>query len=316
MKEDIITDYLLGQLNEAEKVVFEQRLLADPTLRQEVEELRGIWQTLQNAEKEPDTSMDLAFYKALEGEKGLIHKNNHRPFIAAEHHSATTQNSPKGLVINFGSMARYAAAVAGIGLAFWMGRQTAPVQVEYRTIAAQNTPAVVPTTQEYTEVPADLAQAVNNNSNPPTNVMKEIASLRREMKMTQELVILGLLKNRSASERIKGVGYVATLDQPKPAVIEALIKTLREDESLNVRLSTIETLERFRKEAQVRNSLMAQLEKSDEPIEQTALIEALVRMRVRESVSVFEKLQKSENTDEGVKLLARSGAGELAMITE
>jgi len=130
------------------------------------------------------------------------------------------------------------------------------------------------------------------------------------------LVILGLLKDRSASERLKGINYVAALSDPKPAVIEALIKTLKDDESLNVRLSTIETLERFKQENRVKNSLVAQLNKTDEPIEQTVLIEALVRMRARESLAVLEKLEKDNKTDETVRKLARDGIGELAILTD
>ncbi|MCU0341682.1 MAG: hypothetical protein MUE30_17535 [Spirosomaceae bacterium] len=306
MKEDIITDYLLGQLTDAEMSVFEQQLLADPTLRQEVEELRSIWQTLQSTEKEPDTAMDTAFYKALEGEKKLKEKTPSQPFVAIQ----------KTKFTNLSYYARYAAAVAGIGVAFWMGRQTAPVQVEYRNVVAQNEASAPVTAVKEVTIPKELTENIATPNTAPANMMQEIASLRREMKMTQELVILGLLKDQSASERLKGINYVATLEQPKPAVIEALIKTLRSDESLNVRLSTIETLERFRQETQVRTSLVAQLEKTDEPLEQTALIESLVRMRVRESLPVFDKLQKDEKTDEGVRLLARNSASELAMLTE
>ena len=71
LNEQIITDYLLGLLSEAERVVFEQRLNADPVLRKEVEELRRVWQVLQNAEAEPDVEMDTKFYRALQGEKML-----------------------------------------------------------------------------------------------------------------------------------------------------------------------------------------------------------------------------------------------------
>lgn len=302
LNEQIITDYLLGQLSETERVVFEQRLAADPVLRKEVDELRLVWQTLQNTEADTDERMDTAFYKALQGEKML------------EHNVIAFKPSP------WGQYLRYAAAVVGVGLTFWLGRQTAPVQIEYRTVAVQNSQK--PTTS--TDLPTNPRQSdeltsvgFTTLSKPNgTNVMQEIASLRKEMKMTQELVILGLLKDQSASERLKGINYAAALNDPKPTVIQALIKTLREDESLNVRLSTIETLERFKQTDDVKRVLVSQLAQTSEPTEQTTLIETLVRMRVKESLPIFEQLQKDEKVDESVRLLARSSIGELTMITE
>ena len=302
LNEQIITDYLLGQLSEAERVVFEQRLAADPVLRKEVDELKLVWQTLQNTEADTDERMDTAFYKALQGEKML------------EHNVIAFKPSP------WGQYLRYAAAVVGVGITFWLGRQTAPVQIEYRTVAVQNSQK--PTTS--TDLPTNPRQSdeltsVGFTTLPKangTNVMQEIASLRKEMKMTQELVILGLLKDQSASERLKGINYAAALNDPKPTVIQALIKTLREDESLNVRLSTIETLERFKQTDDVKRVLVSQLAQTSEPTEQTTLIETLVRMRVKESLPIFEQLQKDEKVDESVRLLARSSIGELTMITE
>lgn len=299
LNEQIITDYLLGLLPEAERVVFEQRLAVDPLLRKEVEELQAVWQALQRTEADTDKDMDDAFYKALQGEKML-----ERTVIAFK-------PTP------WKSYLRYAAAVAGLGLTFWVGRQTAPVEIQYRTVAVQ-TPSEVPQktkaeTQTSTELPMELVN-VSKSSNP--NMMQEIASLRKEMKMTQELVILGLLKDHSASERLKGINYAAALNDPKPAVIQALINTLRDDESLNVRLSTIETLERFKPTDEVKKVLVSQLTQTSEPTEQTTLIETLVRMRVRESLPVFDKLQKDTNVDESVRALAKSSMNELTMLTE
>ena len=299
LNEQIITDYLLGLLPEAERVVFEQRLAVDPLLRKEVEELQAVWQALQRTEADSNKDMDDAFYKALQGEKML-----ERTVIAFK-------PTP------WKSYLRYAAAVAGLGLTFWVGRQTAPVEIQYRTVAVQ-TPSEVPQktkaeTQTSTELPMELAN-VSKSSNP--NMMQEIASLRKEMKMTQELVILGLLKDHSASERLKGINYAAALNDPKPAVIQALINTLRDDESLNVRLSTIETLERFKPTDEVKKVLVSQLTQTSEPTEQTTLIETLVRMRVRESLPVFDKLQKDTNVDESVRALSKSSMNELTMLTE
>ncbi len=301
LNEQIITDYLLGHLSEAERVVFEQRLASDPNLRKEVEELRRVWQALQNAEAETDDEMDAKFYRSLQGEKML--------------ETTIVALKPQPWL----SYLRYAAAVAGIAITFWLGRESAPTRIEYRTVAAAPTltkpiDSPIATRKEVTEL-VNLTDEPGKKLKEET-IAQQIASLRREMKMTQELVILGLLKDRSASERLKGINYAAALNSPKPAVIQALIKTLREDESLNVRLSTIETLERFKQADDIKQVLVSQLTQTNEPAEQTTLIETLVRMKVKESLPVFEQLQKDEKVDESVRLLARSGIGELSMITE
>ncbi|MFN8345635.1 MAG: HEAT repeat domain-containing protein [Spirosomataceae bacterium] len=301
LNEQIITDYLLGCLSEAERVVFEQRLCADPVLRKEVEELRRVWQVLQNVEAEPDVDMDAKFYRALQGEKML------------ETTIVAIKPQP------WRNYIRFAAAVAGIAITFWVGRQTAPVKVEYRTITAvsptvKSSDSTLPPSTSVTEL-VSLPEGVGKTPKGET-IAQQIASLRREMKMTQELVILGLLKDRSASERLKGLNYAAALNDPKPAVIQALIKTLREDESLNVRLSTIETLEHFKQTEDVKKVLVSQLRTADEPAEQATLIEALVRMKVKESLPIFEQIQKDEKIDESVRLLAGRSIGELSMITE
>jgi formate dehydrogenase maturation protein FdhE len=245
--------------------------------------------------------MDSKFYRALQGEKML------------ETTIITLKPQP------WRNYMRYAAAVAGIAFTFWIGRQTAPTQIEYRTITATPTgikpiDSLQPKTESVTEL-ANLTDEPKKKSKEET-IAQQIASLRRDMKMTQELVILGLLKDGSASERLKGLNYAAALNDPKPAVIQALIKTLREDESLNVRLSTIETLERFKQTDEVKRVLVSQLTQTDEPAEQTSLIETLVRMKAKESLPIFEQLQKDEKVDNSVRLLARSGIGELSMITE
>ncbi|RDB06762.1 HEAT repeat domain-containing protein [Runella aurantiaca] len=301
LNEQIITDYLMGHLSEAERVVFEQRLTSDPVLRKEVEELRRVWQDLQNAEAETDDEMDAVFYRSLQGEKML-----ETTIVALKPQPWLTY-------------LKYAAAVAGVAITFWLGRQSAPTQIEYRTITA--TSPVPKSIDRPQSLPETVAETVNL-TDPPKKKPKEetisqqIATLRREMKMTQELVILSLLKDQSASERLKGLNYAAALNNPKPAVIQALLKTLREDESLNVRLSTIETLERFKQTDEVKKVLVNQLTQTSEPTEQTTLIETLVRMRVKESLPIFEQLQKDEKVDRSVRLLAGSGIGELAMITD
>ena len=297
MKNEAITDYLFEQLSEAERFAFERQMANDAALRQEVNELKAVWGLLKDTELTTDKLLDEGFYKLLEEEKD----NVKTPIIALKP------------AINWSSFMRYAAAVVAIAGAFWAGRQTASAPVEYRTIAAvrppETTDPVPPKAVAFLEKKA-AKKAIAPKENPPT-IVKEMAELRKEMQMTQELVVLSLLKEQSASARLRGLNYAAALNQPANVVIEALIKTLREDESVNLRLSAIEALERFK----IKSALVEKLTQSTEPIEQLALIESLVRLQAKESLPVLQQLEKNQDTEQLVRLAARNGREELS-ITE
>ncbi|TAH09803.1 MAG: HEAT repeat domain-containing protein [Runella slithyformis] len=293
MNNDTITDYIFQRLSETERLDFERAMAANDALRQEVGELKKVWKLLKNAEPAADEALDNSFYKLLEEEKG----NSKRPVIALK---------PR---INWGNWARYAAVVASIVGAFWAGRQTASPPIEYQTIAAVLPPKTaaidVPKAPAIVEQKPQKEAIALKESSPA--VVKQIAELRKEMQMTQELVVLSLLKDESASARLKGLSYATALNQPANVVIEALIKTLREDESVNVRLSAIEALERFK----IKGVLVGQLAQSTEPIEQLTLIETLLRLRAKESLPALKQLEEDPNTDQSVRLAARNGIDEL-----
>ena len=295
MKNEAITDYLFEQLSEAERLAFEQQIANDATLRQEVNELKAVWRLLKNTELATDKVLDEGFYALLEQEKI---KMPPAPVVALKTRT------------NWWVYAQYAAAVTGIVGAFWVGRQTASPPVEYRIVAdspREKTPKIVQNEVANVEEKKETKTTFSKPNAP--SIAKEMAELRKEMQMTQELVVLSLLKNPSASERLRGLNYAAALNQPANVIIEALVKTLREDESVNLRLSAIEALERFK----VKGALVEKLTQSIEPIEQLALIESLVRLQAKESLPALQQLEKDQDTEQLVRLAARNGIDELSV---
>ena len=293
MNNDTITDYLLGQLSETERLDFEQQMANNPQVEQEVNELKAVLETLKNAEIATDKALDNAFYKLLEKEKSSFKK----PIISLKP------------TISWGNYSRYAAAAVAMVGAFWAGRQTASSPVEYRTIAVVQPREIKQTTLPETALV--VGQKVQKKVVVPKvnlpSVAKEMAELRKEVQLTQELVVLSLLKDPSASARLKGLNYASALHQPANLVIEALVKTLREDESVNVRLSAIEALEKFK----MTGVLVGQLTQSNAPIEQLILIETLLRLRAKESLPAMQQLEKDPNTEQTVRFAARNGISEL-----
>src|ERR1700753_1434634 len=75
-------------------------------------------------------------------------------------------------------------------------------------------------------------RAASDNSN-------ELASLHAEVTSMRQLVALSLLQQQSASERLQGVSWSTREDHLDPQVQSALLRTLRSDGSVDVRLAAL-----------------------------------------------------------------------------
>jgi hypothetical protein len=72
------------------------------------------------------------------------------------------------------------------------------------------------------------------------------------MRQLREMVSLSLMQQQSASDRLKGVSWTGQLDRPSGEVVAALLDALMHDPNVNVRLATIDALERFASREDVR----------------------------------------------------------------
>ena len=127
----------------------------------------------------------------------------------------------------------------------------------------------------------------------------------------KRLVMLSLLENQSASERIRAVSYAEALPGLDPAVRDALIRTLDGDQNLNVRLAAAEALGRFPDSEEVRQALVSALESQPDPMLQITLIHLLVNMEEKRAARSIEKLIRRDSTPEVVRSLARKGLNAL-----
>jgi hypothetical protein len=129
----------------------------------------------------------------------------------------------------------------------------------------------------------------------------EIAALREEVANTKEMVALSLLKEQSASERLRGVDYSVQMPRIEPDVISALIHAVNQDPSVNVRLAAIDALTRASAQPQVRRSLEQSLTKQDSPTVQAALIGYLVDARDQQAVGTLRQFANRPDLDESVR---------------
>ena len=129
----------------------------------------------------------------------------------------------------------------------------------------------------------------------------EIAAMRSEMRELREMVSLSLMQQQSASDRLKGVTWTGQLDRPSSEVISALVDALMHDPNVNVRLATIDALERFASRDDVRRAAIQAVDRQMSPLVQIALIDFLVKTNERQSAPTLRRLIEDPQVNDAVR---------------
>ena len=128
----------------------------------------------------------------------------------------------------------------------------------------------------------------------------ELVEMRKEMEATRQLVMLAL-DNQSASQRIMGVNYTESLKNPDNQILDVLIKTMNEDENINVRLAAVNALINFASEERVMQAMIKSLNIQTDPIIQIALIDAMVDLNEKRAVKMLEEIANDEKNIQAVQ---------------
>ena len=130
---------------------------------------------------------------------------------------------------------------------------------------------------------------------------KQIDTLSTQVTEMKQMMMLSLLENPSASERLRAVSYTDDFQNVDVKVIEALLTTLNSDPNINVRLMTIEALTKLANNPMVREGLVQSIVKQDSPLVQSAMADAMVKLQEKRAVKNFQQLLKQNNLNELVK---------------
>ncbi len=135
---------------------------------------------------------------------------------------------------------------------------------------------------------------------PTGKYHEELSSLNGELREMKAIIMISMLENSSASERLKGVtiGYELGADAK---VIEALINTLNYDDNVNVRLAALEALEPYASNSEVRMGLVTSIKYQDSPMVQLSLAELMVRLQDKNAVKEFQELINTKDIEPEVK---------------
>ncbi len=129
----------------------------------------------------------------------------------------------------------------------------------------------------------------------------EINELVSDVKSMKQMMALTLMNQPMAQDRIRAVGLVEDLQTTDDKVMNALIKTLNHDPSVNVRLKVIETMRELHINEQFRSELVTSISRQEHPLIQVALADLMVQMQEKSSIDELKKLLDNEKTNPLVK---------------
>jgi hypothetical protein len=140
---------------------------------------------------------------------------------------------------------------------------------------------------------------------------EEIAAMHSELASMKQLVVLSMLTQQSASERLQGVNYTNRDEHLDPQVLAALLRTLRYDNSVDVRLAALDTLSRHANQPQIRKSVVDSLQEQQSPMVQVALIDLLSEWRDPDAAQRLRNFQQIKNLNPTVRQRAEWAVSKL-----
>ncbi len=146
-----------------------------------------------------------------------------------------------------------------------------------------------------------IGMALKSRPAPGVSTSETLVALRQEVKEMKEEVMLNMIDDESASQRIKAVSYSEELASPDQQVIDVLVNTLNQDKNVNVRLAALYSLQRFSDRRAVRDSLVNSLRRQKEPIIQVVLINLLAEKRDTRAIKPIQDIMTDKKTLKEVK---------------
>jgi hypothetical protein len=140
-----------------------------------------------------------------------------------------------------------------------------------------------------------------NTSKPDSGHTQELAAMHSELTNMRQLVVLSLLQQESASQRLQAITWSTQAQQPDPQVLAALLHTLRYDSSVNVRLAALDALGRYQDQPAVRHGLVEALQPQQSPMVQLALIDLLVELRDATATQQLKKFEQEPKLNPTVR---------------
>jgi len=128
-----------------------------------------------------------------------------------------------------------------------------------------------------------------------------MVQLREEVRSVNRLLIVSLLQQQSATERLQGVSWSYRVDQADPEVTRALLQTLDQDANVNVRLAALDAVSGSVDQPAVREGLLRSLTDNSSPMVQLAILDVVVHTDMKESAPALKSLLENPAVNKDVK---------------
>jgi hypothetical protein len=158
-----------------------------------------------------------------------------------------------------------------------------------------------------------LGLGVGRMQSPQPAKPTEISQLRSQVEGLRQTVALSLMDKPSASSRLEGVEWGSQVAKPDEELIGALLTTLNQDPNINVRLASLDALEKFTSNSKVRQALVQSIAKQESPLLQIALIDALVHIHDRAAAEEFKQLSGNTQVNTMVRQRAQWAVEKLSL---
>jgi hypothetical protein len=129
----------------------------------------------------------------------------------------------------------------------------------------------------------------------------EMVQLREEVRSVSRLLIVSLLQQQTAAERLQGVSWTYKVQDNDPEITGALLQALSQDPNVNVRLAALDALSRNINDPGVRGGLVRALEKQSSPLIQLAIVDVVVKSDIKESGDALRQILRKPGVDKTVK---------------
>ena len=129
----------------------------------------------------------------------------------------------------------------------------------------------------------------------------EMARMSSEISEMKQMMVLSLIENPSATERIRAVSLTNEIRNVDDQVIEALLSTLNHDPNDNVRLMTLEALTELADNPRVREGLVQSIVSQTSPIMQSAMADVMLKLQEKKSVKPLKKMLDRDDLNSTVK---------------
>jgi HEAT repeat protein len=135
-----------------------------------------------------------------------------------------------------------------------------------------------------------------------------LASEVRDMKKT---VMLAMLENSSATERMKAVQFAQDMTGPDQAVLDALTRTVNDDPNVRVRLMAVNALAHYAADPKVREALIQSLVRQKSPLVQLALADVMLALNEKRAVEPIRRIIASPMVDLSIRSKLETAVREL-----